>query len=115
MGDWESEGNCIPTEVGSDGVPCGKGKQRYRRSARTQARNNGIPCNMMRKTRETKCNTGIECKGNLHSLYDLQNLTELTLFFLLTYPVILTEMKHERIILYEVSTTTTTVGIDTFR
>ena len=110
MGDWESEGNCIPTEVGSDGVPCGEGKQRYRRSARTQARNNGIPCNMMRKTRETKCESGIECKGNLHSLYDLQNLTELTLFLLLTDPVILTQMKESPS--YEVSTTTTTVGIN---
>ena len=101
MEDWEPEGDCIPTEVGSDGVPCGEGKQRYRRSARTQARNNGIPCNMMRKTRETKCESGIECKGNLHSLYDL-----------LTDPVILTQMKESPS--YEVSTTTTTVGI-TFR
>ena len=109
MGDWEAEGDCTPTEVGSDGVPCGKGKQSYRRSARTQARNNGIPCNMMRKTRETKCESGIECKGNLHSLYDLQNLTELTLFLC---PVILTQMKESP--LYEFSTTTTTVGI-TFR
>ena len=109
MGDWEAEGDCTPTEVGSDGVPCGVGKQRYRRSERTQARNNGIPCNMMRKTRETKCESGIECKGNLHSLYDLQNLTELTLFLC---PVILTQMKESPS--YEVSTTTTTVGI-TFR
>ena len=101
MGDWEAEGDCIPTEVGADGVPCGEGKQRYRRSAITQARNSGIPCNMMRKTRETKCESGIECKGNLHSLYDL-----------LTDPVILTQMKESP--LYEVSTTTTTVGI-TFR
>ena len=112
MGDWESEGTCIPTEVGSDGVPCGEGKQRYRRSARTQARNNGIPCNIMRKTRETKCNTGIVCQGTLYSLYDLQNLKELTLFLLLTDPVILTQMKESPS--YEVSTTTTTVGI-TFR
>ena len=112
MGDWESEGDCIPTEVGADGVPCGEGKQRYKRREVTQARNNGIPCNMMRKTRETKCESGIECKGNLHSLYDLQNLTELTLFLLLTDPVILTQMKESPS--YEVSTTTTTVGI-TFR
>ena len=103
MGDWEADTDCIPTEVGSDGVPCGVGKQRYRRSERTQARNNGIPCNMMRKTRERKCESGIECKGNLH---DLHNLTELTLFLC---PVILTQMKES-----SVSTTTTTVGI-TFR
>ena len=109
MGDWEPEGDCIPTEVGSDGVPCGEGKQRYRRSAITQARNSGIPCNMMRKTRETKCESGIECKGNLHSLYDLQNVKELTLFLCL---VILTQMEESSS--YEVSMTTTTVGI-TFR